>query len=264
MALMTLPLAIHPKTSHPDNPYLSELNSLPRPEEIEYKYNLASLFSGGGGLDVGLALAGFQPRFSSDIEEPHCKTISYNFPQDVAISKDVSMISGDEIKQLSGVGEFDLLSGGSPCQSFSILGRRSSFEDPRGKLVFEYIRIINELQPKAFIFENVPGLLTVNNGEDWKQLYEYMCAETGYSVKYTVLNSADFGVPQIRKRVIAVGIRDKSKVYDFPKPTLKYWTKHERHRPTRANQDLDSAASAARNPIPHETNCKTVFHPAAP
>lgn len=204
---------IHPVT----NSYLDELWSLPKPAEIDYKYKLVSLFSGGGGLDVGLALAGFEPKFSSDVEEQHCLTLSHNFQTDKAIPQDVALLTGEEIRNISGVDHFDLLCGGPPCQSFSILGRRGSFDDPRGKLVFEYVRLINELRPKAFLFENVPGLLTINGGENWKQLSNFFRDETGYSFSDTVLNAADFGVPQIRKRVIAVGFKDPEVHFSFPK-----------------------------------------------
>ena len=188
---------------------------------MNFEYKLASLFSGGGGLDVGLALAGFEPKFSSDVEESHCKTINYNFPNGETLTKDVSQLTGEEIRDISKVDNFDLLSGGPPCQSFSVLGRRGSFDDPRGKLVYEYVRLINELQPRAFLFENVPGLLTVNGGEDWSQLCDYIYSETGYSFEYNVLNSADYGIPQIRRRIILVGFKNENVEFDFPNPKFK-------------------------------------------
>ncbi|MDV6373315.1 DNA cytosine methyltransferase [Deinococcus arenicola] len=203
------------------NAYLEELWSLPKPNKISYKFKLASLFSGGGGLDVGLALAGFEPRFSSDVYEQHCQTLSHNFLRDVALVADVSNLTGDKIREVSGVEHFDLLCGGPPCQSFSILGRRGSFDDPRGKLVFEYVRLINELKPKSFLFENVPGLLTINGGKDWKELKAYFQGETGYSFSDSVLNAADFGIPQIRKRIIGVGLQNSKQQFAFPKPTFQ-------------------------------------------
>lgn len=102
----------------------------------------------------------------------------------------------------------DIVIGGPPCQAFSILGDRKSVDDPRGQLAFEYVRFIREIGPSAFLFENVPGLLTVNKGRDWQQLLEYFTKETGYHLHWTKLNSVRYGVPQIRQRVIVVGFKE--------------------------------------------------------
>jgi DNA (cytosine-5)-methyltransferase 1 len=108
--------------------------------------------------------------------------------------------------------------GGPPCQSFSILGARKSTGDPRGKLVYEYARFIREIGPQAFLFENVPGILTVNKGADWKELLSFFESETGYHIHWTKLNSVWFGVPQFRQRVIAVGFRDQAAYERFKWP----------------------------------------------
>jgi DNA (cytosine-5)-methyltransferase 1 len=112
-----------------------------------------------------------------------------------------------------------LVAGGPPCQAFSILGQRNSFRDPRGQLVYEYVRLVAELRPRAFLFENVPGLLTLNGGRDWDELLRYMKEETGYDIVYETLNAADYGIPQIRRRVFVVGFRERNAVFRFPATT---------------------------------------------
>lgn len=201
------------------NVFLQRLRTLPRPQEQNNRFTAVSLFCGGGGLDLGLSFAGFKTRFATDVEAPHCETIAYNFPDCKTLAIDIKELTGNRIQDLSGVNQFDLLAGGPPCQAFSILGRRNSLQDPRGQLVFEYVRVVRELQPRAFIFENVPGLLTLNKGEDWKQLLSYFNDELGYHLYWQVLNSADFGIPQIRKRVFVVGFRNLLTQFSFPEPT---------------------------------------------
>lgn len=102
------------------------------------------------------------------------------------------------------LGDFDLLVGGFPCQPFSLAGKRKSFEDERGNLFFELARLLEAKRPKYFIFENVPGILSAEKGTAFAKILDTLC-ELGYSVAWRVLNSADFGVPQSRKRVFIVG-----------------------------------------------------------
>lgn len=200
------------------NEFLAHLNNLPMPSEQQNKLTAVSLFSGGGGLDLGLSFAGFETVFATDSESAHCETLAFNFPDAVAFPIDVNHLTGQQIRDLTRMETFDLLAGGPPCQAFSILGRRNSLQDPRGQLVFEYARLVKEIQPRAFVFENVPGLLTLNRGDDWQQLLTFFRDETGYKLFYKVLNSADYGVPQIRKRVFIVGFRSTDTEFEFPIP----------------------------------------------
>ncbi len=201
------------------NPFLNSLQSLPRLDRINYRYNAVSLFSGGGGLDLGASFAGFQVAFASDLEPEHCNTIAHNFPECVTLPIDVQELTGALVRTKTGVRAFDLLAGGPPCQAFSILGKRNSFQDPRGKLVYEYARLVTELRPRAFVFENVPGIQTLNKGRDWQELLKYFEDETGYRLFTGRLNSADFGLAQIRKRVFIVGFRERGARFTFPEPT---------------------------------------------
>lgn len=128
--------------------------------------------------------------------------------------EDIRFIDGTPYK-----GQVDLFVGGSPCQSFSTYGHKRGLEDTRGTLFYDYARLVQEIQPKAFIFENVPGMLTHDHGKTWKVIkdtFDYL----DYDIKYQILNAQDYNLPQLRKRVFVVGINRKLKCeeYEFPKP----------------------------------------------
>ncbi|MDA1557012.1 DNA cytosine methyltransferase [Bacillus cereus] len=217
------------------NRYLEVLNGQKAYNDIDFKFNCVSLFSGGGGLDLGLAWAGFKTKAFCELEAPLCETLKNNFTNAYIINEDITKVTKEDI--LKGFNEnesVDLVAGGSPCQSFSILGQRGSINDPRGQLVYEYVRIVKELKPKAFLFENVPGLLTVNGGEDWNNLLNYFKEETNYQISYQVLNSADYGVPQQRKRVIVLG---------FNKEIIIDEDQQIHPSPTHQNMDVEESAT---------------------
>lgn len=198
------------------NEYLSVLDALTIPKKGN-GMGYVSVFCGGGGLDLGFSTAGFTPLFSSDLVPAFCDTIHKNLGQHIAEPHDITSLSGETVLSRVGV-PVDVVIGGPPCQSFSILGARKSTEDPRGKLVYEYARFIREIGPQAFLFENVPGILTVNKGADWQELLSFFESETGYHIHWTKLNSVWFGVPQFRQRVIAVGFRDQAAYERFKWP----------------------------------------------
>ena len=208
---MTLPAVKKPAY----NEYLTALNSLALPNQTS-GLTYASVFCGGGGLDLGFSLAGIKAKFSSDVIPSFCDTIRHNLPGHVVEPHDITELSGEDVLKKVGC-PIDVVIGGPPCQAFSILGDRKSVDDPRGQLAFEYVRFIKEIGPKAFLFENVPGLLTVNKGQDWKQLLEFFEKETGYHIHWTKLNSVRYGVPQIRQRVIVVGFKE-SVPFRWPAP----------------------------------------------
>lgn len=193
---------------------------------------LISLFSGGGGLDLGLEAAGFETIFATDIDAHSCITLQQGkkiaaarhlpFLKSAAVRQaDILQLSPAEIMREAGVkqGEVELLAGGPPCQAFSIFGRRKGVNDPRGMLYHEYLRLLAEIQPQAFIFENVFGLLTIHNGETFKELCEHLKSPgEGVSYKLSVfrLNAADYGVPQSRDRVFIIGSRKGKKLDAIP------------------------------------------------
>ena len=189
-----------------DNSYLSRLEQLTLPKRAS-KFGYVSLFCGGGGLDLGFALAGFRPLFSTDVVPAYCQTISKNLCRHISEPHCMTEFSGEYVRSRVDR-DVDVVIGGPPCQSFSILGSRKATADPRGKLVFEFARFISEVRPKAFLFENVPGILSVGKGKDWRELLEYLKETTGYHLHWTRLNAASFGVPQYRERVLLVGLRD--------------------------------------------------------
>ncbi len=188
---------------------------------------VASLFCGCGGTDVGM-LGDFiflgkkykkQPLeivYANDIEESACKIFEHNF-HIVPDRRDIRVVKSHEIP------EIDILTGGFPCQSFSIVAqnpKRLGVKDERGMLFFEMCRILKDKQPKCFIAENVKGILSANKGETFPLIIKEF-EQSGYNVVYKLINAAQYGVPQKRERVIIVGIRkDLNFSYQFPQTIL--------------------------------------------
>ena len=132
---------------------------------------------------------------------------------------DVKLLDGTDFKN-----KIDLFVGGSPCQSFSIAGARGGFEDARGTLFYDYCRLVNEIKPKVFIYENVYGVLTHDKGNTWKVMQNSFDA-LGYYYKWQILDAKDYGIPQGRRRLYVVGFKNKKEYdsFEFPKPVkLKY------------------------------------------
>src|SRR5438132_1348555 len=119
-----------------------------------------SFFSGAMGLDLGIASEGLEPSLAVEIEPTFCETIAANRPELRMLQADVSKLSGDDLRRLTGQDEVDLMVGGPPCQSFCPGGTRAALSDPRGNLIFEYLRLIGEVRPKRFVLENVANLVT--------------------------------------------------------------------------------------------------------
>lgn len=132
---------------------------------------------------------------------------------------DVKLLDGTDYKN-----KIDLFVGGSPCQSFSIAGARGGFEDARGTLFYEYCRLVDEIKPKVFIYENVYGVLTHDKGNTWKVMQNSF-DKLGYYYKWKILDARDYGIPQGRRRLYVVGFKNKEDYnnFNFPKPIkLKY------------------------------------------
>lgn len=168
------------------------------------KYKFIDLFSGAGGLLRGFMEAGFHPEFSVEIWEPAIKTHQHNYPNVDVWSRDIRTIENEEIKKFAG--KIDVIVGGPPCQGFSTIGKRL-VKDPRNELVFEFIRFVDIVKPKIFLMENVRGLLSANNGAVKEAIVEEF-KEKGYRVINKVICAADYGVPQMRHRVIFLGVRN--------------------------------------------------------
>lgn len=187
------------------------------------------LFAGAGGLSLGFEQAGFDIAAAVEIDPIHCATHEYNFPNCKTICASVTDIGGSEIRRLAGLGdrEVDVVFGGAPCQGFSLIGKRA-LDDPRNQLVFHYVRIVAELKPKYCVFENVKGLTLGKHAAFLKELILAL-GEAGYDVTlpYRVLNAADYGVPQDRKRLFLLGTRRGLKPLDYPEPVEKRVTVNE-------------------------------------
>lgn len=172
---------------------------------------VVSLFSGGGGLDLGFIKEGYQVIWAIDNNRNAVDTYKKNIGDHIVYA-DINEID------IAYIPCGDVVIGGPPCQSFSLAGNRNT-EDARGQLVWRYIHIIEWVRPKAFVFENVTGLLSARNsrGEKIIDLLKEAFREIGYTITLQVLNAADYGVPQRRRRVIIVGLREGE--FRFPEPT---------------------------------------------
>ena len=181
--------------------------------------NAISLFTGGGGLDLGIEEAGFKVRVCLDPMEASKLTFQLNRPRIPFIDRPIEEVSTSEILKTAGIktGEDALVFGGPPCQSFSVLGNRGGLEDSRGRLIFEFIRVVNEAQPRAFLLENVNGL-TMAHSKNAKEVIRQEFEKIGYKTTYTTFNAVEFGAPQFRKRVFFSGSKHGYLKLE-PKPT---------------------------------------------
>ncbi len=174
---------------------------------------LISLFSGAGGLDKGFHNAGFRTIVANEFDPKICPTFKANFPNTDLIEGDIRNVRAGEFpERVTGI------IGGPPCQSWSEAGSLKGIEDARGKLFYEYIRILKAVQPLFFVAENVSGMLAKRNSEAVKgfmQLFD----EAGYDVNLKMLNANDFDVPEDRDRVFYIGFRKDLDIHDFIYPT---------------------------------------------
>ncbi|MBB5393924.1 MULTISPECIES: DNA cytosine methyltransferase [unclassified Herbaspirillum] len=176
------------------------------------------LFAGAGGLSLGFEQAGFDIAAAVEIDPIHCATHEYNFPKCKTICASVINLTGQEIRALSNLQnrEIDVVFGGAPCQGFSMIGKRA-LDDQRNQLVFHYVRLVRELQPKYCVFENVKGLTLGKHAQFLEELIDAL-KDAGYSVllPYKVLNAADYGVPQSRERLFLMAARNGESMPIYP------------------------------------------------
>lgn len=172
----------------------------------------AEVCAGCGGLSAGFIEAGFEPLIINEIDPVCCRTLRANHPSHASRVKNCSMVD----LSLSGQ-DVDLLMGGVPCQAFSQAGERRGFEDPRGRLILDFNRLVLESKPKCFLVENVRGLVTHEKGSTLKSVLDLLENGGDYRLQYKVLNAVDYEVPQKRERLIIVGVRsDVPREYRFP------------------------------------------------
>jgi DNA (cytosine-5)-methyltransferase 1 len=176
------------------------------------------LFCGAGGFSEGFRNAGFEIIAGIDSNVSALETFSINFPESVAIEKDLSSVQNGDLRNLENLlnKKINIIIGGPPCQGFSIAGKRLK-DDPRNQLYKVYLNLIEKLKPKAIVLENVPTILGLYNGEIARQILEDF-NNLGYKTESFTLIASDYGVPQNRKRTFFVGIKG-NKNYKIPAPT---------------------------------------------
>lgn len=181
------------------------------------KLKIASLFSGVGTPEQSLKHSNIEHEtvFACEIDKFARITYLANNQEPNTFYEDVYNIDGNKYKD-----KIDILVGGSPCQSFSIAGKRLGISCPRGNLIYEYVRIVEESQPKVFIYENVKGFLSIDKGETFKNFVQSF-KDIGYTTYHQVLNTKDYGVPQNRERIYIVGFRENIDFEFAPKQELK-------------------------------------------
>lgn len=170
-----------------------------------------SLFSGAGGLDLGLIKAGHEIIWANDFDHDAVQTYIKNIGPHI-IEGDISKISSSEIP------DCDVVVGGFPCQGFSLANRSRSGDDDRNKLYKQFVRVVKAKKPRYFLAENVKGILSLESGTAIKKIVDDF-KKIGYHVEYKLFNTADYGVPQIRQRVIIAGTRKGEKIYQYPDPS---------------------------------------------
>ena len=197
-----------------------------------------SLFSGAMGLDLGLNAAGFKPVVANEIDQAAIDTIQYNFPSLPVITRGIEELSGEDfvLAAKNALSPIPLVAGGPPCQPFSVFGRRRGTSDPRGSLLFDFVRVVLELRPDSFLLENVRGLHSMPlvrarpnddvgdipaqdlaHGSLLRALIQRF-EEGGYRVDCFLVNVVNYGAPQIRERLICIGNRYNLEA-TFPEPT---------------------------------------------
>lgn len=183
---------------------------------------VVSLFSGAGGLDLGFKKAGFKTVFATDIWDLACETLKQNNMADNVTCEDISKLDFKNLRK--DIGEVDCLIGGPPCPPYSqtrhyLIGKADGFEDVKfGKTVPEYFRAVKELKPKIFFFENVDGFSFKTHKDEFDYLKE-QADKLGYNITYKVINAANYGVPQTRKRFICIGTKKPLAPFVFPTET---------------------------------------------
>lgn len=207
------------------------------------KYNVIDLFCGCGGFSKGFEEAGYKICFGIDMWSDATVTYKENFPDAKVLTEDISKISGMDILLQTELDreEVDVIIGGPPCQGFSVSGKRL-IDDERNKLYKSYVKIVEEIKPKLFVMENVPGLVRLFKGKVAEQVIEDFTS-IGYKVQMKILSADNYGVPQQRKRVFFVGLRvdlsENGLEYYYPAPFMGSGTDRPAWTCKDAISDLD-------------------------
>lgn len=178
------------------------------------KYNIAAFFSGVGGIELGFEQTNeFRVVYANEFDKYARLTYSLNYPNTHLDSRDIHAVPAEEVLDQHGEDNIDIIVGGFPCQAFSIAGYRKGFDDDRGDLFFELLRIIEAKKPKVIFVENVKNMVSHDHGNTFKVIREAL-TENNYFIKWKVLNGKDYGnIPQNRERIYIVGF-DSKEAYD--------------------------------------------------
>lgn len=187
--------------------------------KTQNKYNIAAFFSGVGGIELGFEQTNeFRVVYANEFDKYARETYSLNYPDTKLDARDIHIVPADEVVDQDGNDNIDIVVGGFPCQAFSIAGYRKGFEDDRGDLFFELLRIIEAKKTKAIFVENVKNMVSHDHGNTFKVIREAL-TENNYFIKWKVLNGKDYGnVPQNRERIYIVGFDNKEAydLFEFP------------------------------------------------
>ena len=176
------------------------------------------LFCGAGGLSLGMESIGVEVIIANEIEKDFATTYKINHPHTLMFNQDVHEINfQDEVAKLNKTNMVDLVCGGPPCQGFSTVGKKN-YQDKRNSLFWEFLRVVSEVNPKYVLFENVAGFKNMYSGQAYLTLKDEL-EKLGYAVKSSILDAADYGLPQKRLRTIVAAWKDKNKEFYFPEPT---------------------------------------------
>lgn len=205
------------------------------PKMLNYQRPVAvDLFAGAGGFSLGIEQAGFDVLVAVENDPVHAATYTFNFPLTKVLCADAATLTAEVIKQAASIayashnpqaeqswnGQIDLIFGGPPCQGFSIMGKRL-VNDERNSLVFHFYRLVTALSPRYFVMENVPGM-AVGKHQKWLHQLKTKFKKAGYKVQAGILNAADFGVPQKRRRLFLIGSQEEGvTLVCLPKPQSK-------------------------------------------
>jgi DNA (cytosine-5)-methyltransferase 1 len=214
------------------------------------KYNYVDLFAGVGGLSLGFDKAGFNNVFAVEYDKVFAENYALNLKNHNMICKDIKEINETEIKKLVNNRKIDIIIGGPPCQGFSIAGNigRTFLDDPRNHLFKEFVRFVDIIKPKMFLLENVSAMEKHNNGKTLSSIKEEF-ERIGYKLKYKVLNTKYYNVPQERRRIVIVGMLNNNN-FEFPTESQKLITVKE------AIGDLPVLESGQSSNVPNHNAMK--------
>lgn len=224
-------------------------------KKVSKSPKIISLFSGCGGLDLGFHQEGYETVWANDFDHWACETFKKNIG-DVIVEGDIEQI--DPYDNTS-IPDCDIVLGGFPCQDFSMIWKRPGLDGERGNLYKSFLRVVDAKKPKVFVAENVKGLLTANNKKAIKQIVsDFEKIAPGYNVKVKLYNFADYGVAQLRERILIVGIRSDID-FDFEHPEPTHSGKNEDLLPhVTAGQALANIPNDAKNMEQQNLSPKTV------